>query len=76
SVVTLSSHLHNPVSDGEAFDIDSSVAVDRLLPGGDLNHKITDWLDTVATYRRNVQLISMLEGNVQDHQDGYQRFRR
>ena len=53
SVVTLSSHLHNPVSDGEAFDIDSSVAVDRLLPGGDLNHKITDWLDTVATAANN-----------------------
>ena len=53
SVVTLSSHLHNPVSDGEAFDIDSSVAVERLLPGGDLNHKITDWLDTVATAANN-----------------------
>ena len=53
SVVTLSSHLHNPVSDGEAFDIDSSVAVDRLLPGGDLNHKITDWLDTFATAANN-----------------------
>ena len=53
SVVTLSSHLHNPVSDGEAFDIDSSVAVDRLLPGGDLNHKITDWLDTMATAANN-----------------------
>ena len=53
SVVTLSSHLHNPVSDGEAFDIDSSVAVDRLLPGGDLNPKITDWLDTVATAANN-----------------------
>ncbi|MDO4643938.1 MAG: glycosyl hydrolase, partial [Cardiobacteriaceae bacterium] len=49
AIVTLSSHLRNPVSGKDAFDNQNEVPLSRILPGGDLNHKITDWLDTVAT---------------------------
>ncbi len=49
AMVTLSSHLKNPLSGRSAFDIENKVDVKRLLKNGDLNHKITDWLDTVAS---------------------------
>ncbi len=51
ATVTLSSHLKNPVTGGSAFDT-SKVDVQRLI-SGDLQSKLHDWLDTVATAANN-----------------------
>ena len=51
ATVTLSSHLKNPVSGGTAFDT-TKVDVQRLI-SGDLQSKLHDWLDTVATAANN-----------------------
>ncbi|MFC2504485.1 MAG: glycosyl hydrolase, partial [Cardiobacterium sp.] len=51
ATVTLSSHLKNPVSGGTAFDT-TKVDVQRLI-SGDLQGKLHDWLDTVATAANN-----------------------
>ncbi|WP_314262085.1 glycosyl hydrolase [Cardiobacterium hominis] len=51
ATVTLSSHLKNPVTGGSAFDI-SKVEAQRLI-SGDLQSKLHDWLDTVATAANN-----------------------
>ena len=51
ATVTLSSHLKNPVTGGSAFDT-SKVEAQRLI-SGDLQSKLHDWLDTVATAANN-----------------------
>lgn len=48
AIVTLSSHWYNPATGGNFND--TTRAADRLLPGGDLQPKLNEYLDAVARF--------------------------
>ena len=49
-VVSLSWHLRNPFTGGDAWDISSDKAVASVLPGGEKHELFTQWLDRLADW--------------------------
>ena len=49
-IVTLSWHLLNPLTGGDAWDVSTPGVVASILPGGDNHDKFMTWLDKVADY--------------------------
>lgn len=53
-IVTLSWHPHNPVTGGDAWDVEGN-AVTAVLPGGAQNAKFKEWLSTVANFLKSLK---------------------
>src|SRR5437762_14200333 len=53
SVVTLSWHMRNPVTGGNAWDTTAAVAA--ILPGGPQHQRYTEWLDRFAEYVKSLR---------------------
>ena len=49
-VVTLSWHLRNPLTGGDAWDVSNPETVASILPGGEAHDKFTGWLDIIGDY--------------------------
>ena len=49
-IVTLSWHLRNPLTGGDAWDISSDRVVASVLPGGEKHALFTEWLDRLADW--------------------------
>lgn len=49
-IVTLSWHLHNPLTGGDAWDNSSDKAVASILPGGERHEMFLGWLDRVCDF--------------------------
>ncbi len=50
-VITISWHMNNPVTGGDAWDVEGDHrAVPKILPGGELHEKFKVWLDTFAEF--------------------------
>lgn len=49
-IVTLSWHLRNPLTGGDAWDVSSDKVVESILPGGELHDMFLGWLDNVAAF--------------------------
>lgn len=49
-IVTISWHLRNPLTGGDAWDVSSDKVVESILPGGEKHEYFMGWLDKVATY--------------------------
>lgn len=49
-VITLSWHVDNPLTGGDAWDISSDRVVASVLPGGEKHEEFTLWLDNLAEF--------------------------
>ena len=49
-IVTLSWHLRNPLTGGDAWDVSSNQAVASVLPGGEKHELFGTWLDRLADW--------------------------
>lgn len=49
-IVTLSWHLRNPLTGGDAWDISSDKVVESILPGGEKHEYFMGWLERIASY--------------------------
>ena len=49
-IVSLSWHLRNPLTGGDAWDISSDQAVASVLPGGEKHELFGQWLDRLADW--------------------------
>ncbi len=49
-IVTLSWHLRNPLTGGDAWDVSSDQAVASVLPGGAKHELFVQWLDRLADW--------------------------
>lgn len=49
-IVTLSWHLRNPLTGGDAWDVSSNRAVASVLPGGEKHELFGQWLDRLADW--------------------------
>jgi mannan endo-1,4-beta-mannosidase len=50
-VITISWHMNNPATGGNAWDVgDNQGAVRKILPGGELHELFRDWLDSFAEF--------------------------
>ncbi len=49
-VVTISWHLRNPLTGGDAWDVSDSRTVESILPGGSHHEKFIGWLDRVSDF--------------------------
>ena len=49
-IVTLSWHLRNPLTGGDAWDISSDEVVASILPGGEKHEMFIGWLDRVSDF--------------------------
>lgn len=52
---TISWHLNNPVTGGDAWDISDTTAVASVLPGGANHEKFLNWLDRVAHFMHSLK---------------------
>lgn len=59
-IVTVSWHLRNPLTGGDAWDVSSDKVVESILPGGEKHDYFIGWLDKVANY-----LASLKDSNGQ-----------
>lgn len=54
-VITISWHMNNPASKGNAWDIaENQQAVSKVLPGGELHEKYKSWLDRFAEFAKSL----------------------
>lgn len=49
-IVTLSWHLRNPLTGGDAWDVSSDKVVESILPGGEKHEMFLGWLDNLAAF--------------------------
>lgn len=49
-IITLSWHLRNPLTGGDAWDVSSDSVVESLLPGGGKHGTFIGWLDKVSDF--------------------------
>lgn len=49
-IVTLSWHLRNPLTGGDAWDVSNDKVVESILPGGERHEYFMGWMDRIATY--------------------------
>ena len=49
-IVTLSWHLRNPLTGGDAWDVSSDRVVAAILPGGEKHEEFLKWLDRAADW--------------------------
>lgn len=49
-IVTLSWHLRNPLTGGDAWDVSSDKVVESVLPGGSKHEMFLGWLDKAADW--------------------------
>lgn len=49
-IVTLSWHLRNPLTGGDAWDLSSDKAVSSILPGGEKHDMFVGWMGAVADF--------------------------
>ena len=54
-VVTLSWHLRNPLTGGDAWDISSNEVVASILPGGEKHEFFLGWLDKVCDFIASIK---------------------
>jgi len=54
-LVTLSWHLRNPKTGGNAWDVSDATVVKSILPGGTAYPKFVGWLDGVATFMNSLK---------------------
>ena len=53
SLITISWHLDNPVSGGDAWDTTRAVA--KILPGAEFCNKYVSWVDKAAAFLKNLK---------------------
>ena len=49
-IITLSWHLRNPLTGGDAWDVSSDQVVASILPGGQKHELFAQWLDRIADW--------------------------
>lgn len=54
-IVTLSWHLRNPLTGGDAWDVSSKEVVRSILPGGERHDYFMGWLDRIASFIISLQ---------------------
>lgn len=54
-IVTLSWHLRNPLTGGDAWDVSSDKVVESILPGGERHEFFMGWLDRIASYMESLK---------------------
>lgn len=52
---SISWHLRNPKTDGDAWDVSDTTVVKSILPEGELHEKFAGWLDTMADFLNSLQ---------------------
>lgn len=54
-LVSLSWHVRNPKTGGDAWDVSDTTVVRSVLPGGEHHRMFAGWLDTVAGFLNSLQ---------------------
>jgi mannan endo-1,4-beta-mannosidase len=54
-VVSMSWHLNNPLTGGDAWDVSDTTVVASVLPGGAQHQKFVGWLDRLADFLDSVK---------------------
>lgn len=54
-VITVSWHANNPLTGGDAWDVDSGNAVSSILPGGERHDLFMDWLGSAARFFQSLK---------------------
>lgn len=54
-LVSLSWHLRNPKTGGDAWDVSDTTVVKSVLPGGEQHEKFVGWLDRMAAFLNSLQ---------------------
>lgn len=54
-LVSLSWHVRNPKTGGDAWDVSDTTVVRSILPGGEHHRTFAGWLDTVAGFLNSLQ---------------------
>ncbi len=59
-IVTMSWHLRNPLTCGDAWDVSDTTVVRSILPGGGCHEKFMGWLDKVGDYLEQIKEIPVI----------------
>ena len=59
-IVTMSWHLRNPLTGGDAWDVSDKTVVKSILPGGECHDKFMSWLDKLGDYLEKIKEIPVI----------------
>lgn len=59
-IVTMSWHLRNPLTGGDAWDVSDKTVVKSILPGGECHDKFMSWLDKLGDYLEKIKDIPVI----------------
>ena len=69
-IVTLSWHLRNPLTGGDAWDTSSTETVASILDGGSLHEEFLVWMDRLAEYVASLE-IPVIFRPWHEHSEGF-----
>lgn len=59
-IVTMSWHLRNPLTGGDAWDVSDKTVVKSILPGGECHDKFMSWLGKLGDYLEKIKDIPVI----------------
>lgn len=70
-IVTMSWHLRNPLTGGDAWDVSDTTVVKSILPGGGRHDLFMGWLGKVGDYLEQIKEIPVIFRPWHEHTGGW-----